>query len=92
MKPFLANALTKGCAIILSLLFLAACTTEYRAMAVAAADAAATQADFNARAKQWAWCNTLTSGAEKRLYGGKKKIWQARMAICWPDLALDKLE
>ena len=76
-------------AIVALTLFLAACSTEQRAIAVAVADAAATQADFNAKAKQWAWCQTLTSGSEKRVYGLSGAKRDARTVICWSDLILD---
>jgi hypothetical protein len=72
----------------ISVLFLslAGCTHEQQMAAAAGAQAAAQQADFNARAKELLWCNTLTSGAEHRVYGPYKQKMAARNIICWPDL------
>ena len=72
--------------IIIASVLLSSCSAEQHAMAVAGAQAAAQQADFDAKAKQWLWCNALTSGAEHRVYGPYKQKMAARNIICWPDL------
>ena len=72
--------------IVIISLVLAGCTHEQQMAAAAGAQAAAQQADFDAKAKEWLWCNSLTSGAEHRVYGPYKQKMAARNTICWPDL------
>ncbi len=73
--------------IVITLALLTGCSVEYEAISAAVASQAARGADNTLRGMEWAWCRTPTSGAEKRRYGAIKPLWNARMRICWPELA-----
>lgn len=70
---------------------LSACTAEYQAVVTAGPAQAATAADNQLKLAEWAWCRASSHGAVMRRYGGKTEIWRARLKICWPDLALERV-
>lgn len=77
--------------VVASGIFLTACTAEYQATVTAGAEQAATIADNQLKVLEWAWCKAASHGAVMRRYGGKREIWRARLKICWPGLALERV-
>lgn len=82
--PFLAPAVAKGSALILSVLLLSGCA-QYDAIAESIATHAAGAADRGLKAAWWQECRVTSIGALWRLYRHDEPGWKVYAEHCLRD-------